>query len=238
MKNPRQHLLRSKGGGGSKKVLFPLFLGQRGPSKKHACFLEGAAWDFSWLDPLDPHLIELYFALSRFSERPIFMRFRVGCIFACSFFALRGGLPLRPFWHWGIWEKKQDLQRKNTWNTSAWEERFFTPTPSDRQALPWGPESWKNHSRLNFSISLENCNIASNFQSRPSGFWSFILVYSLLFSFILFSSLWTKKVVKPLNSKKKSWWGRGAALRKNTIKQRASDTPALNLESTGRICTP
>ena len=34
--------------------------------------------------------------------------------------------------------------------------------------------------------------------------WSFSF-YSLLFSFIIFSSLWAKTVVKPLNSEKKSW---------------------------------
>ena len=35
--------------------------------------------------------------------------------------------------------------------------------------------------------------------------FSFILFYSLLFSFILFYSLLSKRAVKPLNSKKKSW---------------------------------
>ena len=55
MKNSMQHLLRSKGA--SKKALFPLFLGGRGP-KKHACFLEGAAWSFSWLTPFCLHLAE------------------------------------------------------------------------------------------------------------------------------------------------------------------------------------
>ena len=55
MKNSTQHLLRSKGGGGVlRRPFFPLFLRVRGPSKKHACFLEGAVWDFSWLDPPGP----------------------------------------------------------------------------------------------------------------------------------------------------------------------------------------
>ena len=52
MKIPRSTFLEAKGG--SKKVVFPLFLRGRGPSKKHACFLEGAAWNFSWLTPFGP----------------------------------------------------------------------------------------------------------------------------------------------------------------------------------------
>ena len=53
MRNSTQHLLRSKGeGGGSKKALCPLSIRGRGPCKKQACFLEGAAWNFRALPPL------------------------------------------------------------------------------------------------------------------------------------------------------------------------------------------
>ena len=49
MKNSTQHLLRNKG---SKKVRFPLVLRGRVPSKKHARFLEGIAWNFRGSPPL------------------------------------------------------------------------------------------------------------------------------------------------------------------------------------------
>ena len=46
-----------EGKGASKKVAFPVSsVRGRGPSKKHTCFLEGVAWNFSWLAPLAPHL--------------------------------------------------------------------------------------------------------------------------------------------------------------------------------------
>ena len=75
MKNSMQHLLRSKGA--SKKVLFPLFLGGRGPSKKHARFLEGAAWKFSWLTPFCLCLIFLTLKLCRGSGRIFLADFAV-----------------------------------------------------------------------------------------------------------------------------------------------------------------
>ena len=54
MKSSTQHLLRSEGGGVSKKVPFPLFLRATGPSTKHACFLECAAWNNLRLAPFGP----------------------------------------------------------------------------------------------------------------------------------------------------------------------------------------
>ena len=48
---PCSTFLEAKGGGGSKKALFPFITKRRAPSKKHPCFLEGAAWNFSWLAP-------------------------------------------------------------------------------------------------------------------------------------------------------------------------------------------
>ena len=53
-KVPRSTLLEAKGL--LRRSLFLSVLRERGPSKKHPCFLEGAAWNFSWLAPLGPRL--------------------------------------------------------------------------------------------------------------------------------------------------------------------------------------
>ena len=55
-KVPRSTFLEAKGL--LSRSLFPWVLRERGPSKKRACFLEGAAWNFSWLAPLGPRLID------------------------------------------------------------------------------------------------------------------------------------------------------------------------------------
>ena len=51
-KIPHSTFLEAKGL--LRRSLCPLVLRGRGPSKKRACFLEGAAWNFSWLAPLGP----------------------------------------------------------------------------------------------------------------------------------------------------------------------------------------
>ena len=56
MKNSIWRLLRSKGGV-LRSSSFPSFLKGRRPSKKHTRFLEGAAWNFSWLDPLGSRMV-------------------------------------------------------------------------------------------------------------------------------------------------------------------------------------
>ena len=58
MKNSTQHPLSSKGGFPEGRFSL-LFLRGRAPSKNHACFLEGTAWNFLWLTPPWPTSYQL-----------------------------------------------------------------------------------------------------------------------------------------------------------------------------------
>ena len=67
-KVPRSTFLEAKGL--LRRSLFPWVLRERGPSKKRACFLEGAAWNFSWVAPLGPRLTFVPLGLSPYKRGP------------------------------------------------------------------------------------------------------------------------------------------------------------------------
>ena len=76
---------------------------------------------------------------------------------------------------------------------------FVLPRREGRQLQPQSSglhNSCENHPAI-MQVSEEDKRATTNVQNG--------LVFLFLFSFILFSYLWTKTAVKPLNSKKKSW---------------------------------